>query len=358
MWVAEADCCLFSKTVSHTPGLSIDCCVVSSNSSVASPPRAATKQFLLFLVVACCLAHGFDMTPPVHSEVLSSVVNMLLPVVHSAVTSPLLPSACWVHCLYLLLCLSTPVVLMLFGCSVVQSACCRLLASLLLSILPVVPDLFPCSCPCRCQSFSRRAAAYYYRLLLFALSCGDSLLLFVLPVVPDFNPVVCRFSLLLFISDSRTLPRSSFFFFFAYTSRATMALLRFVVCIVPMATMALSVMVVDGHNGTVDSCFFLFKNPLLWCRYRPVLFLLVVLVTDGHHGTVRFRFVRIVLPVDGHIDTVDCCCCSCCPPRWTSSLISSSLGTFWLVFVDGHNDTVDSCFVPLPVVATIALPLL
>jgi hypothetical protein len=30
-----------------------------------------------------------------------------------------------------------------------------------------------------------------------------------------------------------------------------------------MATMALSVMVIDGHNGTVDSRF-LFKNPLLW----------------------------------------------------------------------------------------------
>jgi hypothetical protein len=44
------------------------------------------------------------MMPPVHSEVLSSIVNMLLPVVHSAVTSPMLPSACRVHYLYLLLC--------------------------------------------------------------------------------------------------------------------------------------------------------------------------------------------------------------------------------------------------------------
>jgi hypothetical protein len=54
--------------------------------------------------------------------------------------------------------------------------------------------------------------------------------------------------------------------------------------------------------------------------------------------------------------TLSVACCSCCPPRWTSSLISSGLGTFWFVvcivpmattalsvmLVDGHSDTVDS----------------
>jgi hypothetical protein len=88
--------------------------------------------------------------------------------------------------------------------------------------------------------------------------------------------------------------------------------------------------------------------------------------------------------VDGLVDTVDYCCCSRCPLRWTSNLISSSLGTFrfvvcsyrWssdtvgcramvtmtrstflVVVMDGHNGTIRissaSC-----VVATIALPLL
>jgi hypothetical protein len=102
---------------SPTNGYLVVACCLSSNLSVASPLRAATKRFFHFLVVACCLAHGFDMMPPVHSEVLSSIVNMLhalrglfflvdmlLPVVHSAVTSPFLPSACRVYCPYLLLC--------------------------------------------------------------------------------------------------------------------------------------------------------------------------------------------------------------------------------------------------------------
>jgi hypothetical protein len=30
------------------------------------------------LVVTCCLAHGLNMTPPEHSEVFSSIVDMLL----------------------------------------------------------------------------------------------------------------------------------------------------------------------------------------------------------------------------------------------------------------------------------------
>jgi hypothetical protein len=103
---------------------------------------------LLFLVV---LAHGFDMMPPVHSEVLSSVVNMLhalrglfflvdmlLPVVHSAVTSPFVA-------FFLLLLLSLSVVEFLVLRSV-QSA--PSLLSSLLDLLVVLknPLLWCCRC--------------------------------------------------------------------------------------------------------------------------------------------------------------------------------------------------------------------
>jgi hypothetical protein len=113
--------------------------VVSSNSSVASPLRAATERFVLFLVccylfikLKCCLftAGGYQTVLPLPCCFGSRVrhdapaalrglfflvgvllalrgpillVDMLLPVVHSAVTSPLLPSFCRVHCPYLLL---------------------------------------------------------------------------------------------------------------------------------------------------------------------------------------------------------------------------------------------------------------
>jgi hypothetical protein len=92
-----------------------------------------------------------------------------------------------------------------------------------------------------------------------------------------------------------------------------------VACIIPMATMALSVMVVDGHNGTVDSCFLL-------------------VVSDGHHGTVRILLVRFLcggynststpaVRTDGHVDTVGSCNSSsivggeCRWPQWHCRLL-------------------------------------
>jgi hypothetical protein len=126
--------------------------------------------------------------PPVHSGVLSSIVNMLLPAVHSAVTSPLLPSSCRCYCPCLLLCFlyhgPFSGLLLLFPVQSLTSDpplirfknpllwCCRsfsrsvsvpLLTSLLVSVLVVVDRTVGASpltrssccsraCWCRCRS--------------------------------------------------------------------------------------------------------------------------------------------------------------------------------------------------------------
>jgi hypothetical protein len=108
-----------------------------------------------------------------------------------------------------------------------------------------------------------------------------------------------------------------------------------------MATMALLVMVVDGHNGTVDSSCFLFKNPLLWSWHWPVLFLFVV----------SAPMVKLTLSaVDSHADTVDSC--TCCCYRWLPwhcpHLVRFLCGDYDststpVVHTDDHVDTVGSC---------------
>jgi hypothetical protein len=93
---------------------------------------------------------------------------------------------------------------------------------------------------------------------------------------------------------------------------------RFVaVCIVPMATMALSA-IVDGHNGTVDSCSFIPMAALA----------LSVVHVDGYISTVDFSMsasysgggydstATPVVRTDGHLTLSVVDLCSHGWPQW------------------------------------------
>jgi hypothetical protein len=96
MWVAVADCCLFSKTktVSHTPGLSIDqlsCCFIKLERCLSTPGGYQTVLplpccYLLFIKLECCLsaAGGYQTVLPFPCCFGSQVRH----VVSSALTGP------------------------------------------------------------------------------------------------------------------------------------------------------------------------------------------------------------------------------------------------------------------------------
>jgi hypothetical protein len=133
------------------------------------------------------LSQGFNMTPPVHSEVFSSIVDMLpggafsgyLPYCCLLVGSIVLIS-CWVSFMLVRSVQSAP------SC---RSAYCGPLQIRFQFkkstpvVVPVIPDLFLLLVDRSVvQSARRHLLAYLYRFCC----CGDSLLWFALPVVPDF----------------------------------------------------------------------------------------------------------------------------------------------------------------------------